>query len=139
MDALIQIYSLPLYIQQRTRFMLLKTTYCQVGVYSHHKTHDTRIRIKTRRHRIPNIMASIGILPLFLCRFQKDIKHKLHVTKSLNFSRNLLLIVSHPVIVLIKIRIAPFLIVLFPPELSPPVSITSVGKKNESLSVHRGK
>ena len=97
LDALIQIYSLPLYIQRRTRFMVLKTTVRQVYILiSRHTIHElistlfnhllNIIRMKTRRHRIPNIMVSIGILLLFLCRFQKVIKHKLHVTKSLNFT-----------------------------------------------------
>ena len=97
LDALIQIYSLPLYIQRRTRFMVLKTTVRQVYILiTRHTIHElistlfnhllNIIRMKTRRHRIPNIMVSIGILLLFLCRFQKVIKHKLHVTKSLNFS-----------------------------------------------------
>ena len=97
LDALIQIYSLPLYIQRRTRFVVLKTTVRQVYILiTRHTIHElistlfnhllNIIRMKTRRHRIPNIMVSIGILLLFLCRFQKVIKHKLHVTKSLNFS-----------------------------------------------------
>ena len=100
LDALIQIYSLPLYIQRRTRFMVLKTTVRQVYILiTRHTIHElistlfnhllNIIRMKTRRHRIPNIMVSIGILLLFLCRFQKVIKHKLHVTKSLNFSNSL--------------------------------------------------
>ena len=96
LDALIQIYSLPLYIQRRTRFMVLKTTVRQVYILiTRHTIHElistlfnhllNIIRMKTRRHRIPNIMVSIGILLLFLCRFPEGIKHKLHVTKSLNF------------------------------------------------------
>ena len=97
LDALIQIYSLPLYIQRRTRFMVLKTTVRQVYILiTRHTIHElistlfnhllNIIRMKTRRHRIPNIMVSIGILLLFLCRFPEGIKHKLHVTKSLNFT-----------------------------------------------------
>ena len=96
LDALMQIYSLPPHIQRRTRFMVLKTTVRQVYILiTRHTIHElistlfnhllNIIRMKTRRHRIPNSMVSIGILLLFLCRFQKVIKHKLHVTKSLNF------------------------------------------------------
>ena len=102
LDALIQIYNLPPYIQQRTRYMVLKTTARQVHILiTRHTIHElistlfnhllNIIRLKTHRHRIPNIMVSIGILLLFLCRFQKVIKHKLHVTKSLNFIRKYLL------------------------------------------------
>ena len=41
LDALIQVYNLPSYIQQRTRYMVLKIT-GRKCVYSHHKAHDTQ-------------------------------------------------------------------------------------------------
>ena len=45
LDALIQFYSLPLY--PMTDQLHGVENYCQVGVYSHHKEHDTRADINS--------------------------------------------------------------------------------------------